>query len=385
MFMKKFLTYFFANRVLLVILALFCLQLGPFLKNPHSNGDPLSFTMYHNEGRYTYVQPVHNLLNMWSVWDTKWYVSIADVGYSDRKYPFTKTDNKAFLPTYPILLWLFSLLFFFGNIHLAGVFLSNVFLILSILFLKKLIENEPILKNHTSFQDTWLYVLLFPTSYFLSAIYPESFFLLLSILVFYFVQRKKLLYACIAFSIASLTKTFGIFLIIPILFEIISNRKNIPLRNLLGYITTATLLPIVYCSYMYHISGDPFAYIHIQELFFRHSWREPIHVIVDAFYRLNIANIWNGTFLLFGLYALIFSYKKIPLTYTLYGIFSILFTPLTGVLDGSSRYLASLFVLPIALATIIKTQEKKAFLLMSFSLIQGLALIWWLAGMGFTS
>ncbi len=383
--MKTLLTYTFFNRLAIILIALSGIALSVYIKPGVRTGDSPSYTMVQNGQTYTYRQPTNKLLSMWSVWDTKWYVSIAENGYSTQKAPFTRTDNRGFLPLYAICLWVFGTFLFFGNIHLAGIVLSNIFLILALIYAKKLVEGEPKLKHEVNIKDMWWYVLLFPTSYYLSAIYPESLFLLLSILVFYLTQKKQFVWGIFLFTLACLTKTFGIFLCIPLFFGILTHRKDISLKKLFGYIGVSLILPLSYCIYMYYLSGNPFVYIRVQELFFRHSWREPFHTIVEGLYSLSIPALWNCMYILFALAVIYLARKKIPTAYMVYGVVYVLFTPTTGVLEGSSRYMTSLFVIPVALASMVKSQEKKNVLLMTFSLIQGFAIFWWVIGVGFAS
>ena len=384
--MKKLLfSYFMLNRTSILVLALFSTVLISHFQPKNIRGDKQTWSIYQGDHVYTYIQPHNPLLNIWSVWDTKWYVSIAEDGYSTQKYPFTKIDNKGFLPVYPILLYIVGNGLFFGNIHIAGIVVSNLFLILSLFFLILLVRSESKLKDVVNEKELFLYTLLFPTSYYLSAIYPESLFLLLSILIFYCVQKEKIFLACLLFSIACLTKTFGIFLCIPIIYFTITKRHTISFTKLLGYIVTLMVLPILYCIHMYVISGDPFAYIHIQQGFFRHTWIEPFTLIITKIITLNPYSLWTTSFIVFGLAALVTSYRKIPYTYTLYGICYILFTPFTGVLEGSSRYMASLFILPIALATSVRREDVRNMIYISFAMIQGFSIFWWVAGAGFTS
>lgn len=383
--MKSLCTYVVFNRLVIFCIAFTCLILAGHVKPTARQGDSPAFNIYQGDHIYQYTQPRSKLLSMWSVWDTKWYVSIAEDGYSTQTQPYRQIENRGFLPVYPILLWFFGTFLFFGNIHLAGVVLSNTFLILALIYIRKLVTAEPKINNQSEIKDVWWYILLFPTSYYLSAIYPESLFLLLSILVFYFAHKKKFFWSTLLFGVAALTKTFGIFLIIPIVFEMWKHRSYIPLRKLIGYILTASLLPAIYCLYMYQLGGDPFVYIHIQEQFFRHSWKEPIHTIIEGLYGMRFSDLWNCLYIFFGLTILTLARKKIPASYTVYALVYILFTPTTGVLEGSSRYLASLFVIPIATSVVVKNHEKKQVLFMVFSLIQGFAILWFVLGTGFAS
>lgn len=380
---KKLLVFIGLNRVLLILLALFSFSIISQNKITISNGDSPVFSLFQGDHTYTYIQPESKLLSMWSVWDTKYYISIAEDGYSNQRQPYTQVDNKGFFPLYPFLMALLSHTIFFGNVHLAGIIISNLFFILSFIYIKKLIEAEESLKDAVSIPDVWAYILLFPTSVFLSAIYPESLFLFLSILVFYFVKIEKIFWACLCFGLACITKIFGILLIIPIFFYILANLDKVTFLKFLGYVGAFAIIPFVYCMHLYGVSGDPFAYKHIQEAFFSHSWREPFQVIFTHM-KLGLNHmVWNGLFLLFSLVVILSQIKRIPFTYTIYGVASILFNPFTGVLNGTSRYVMSLFVLPICIALLVKKQEYKVYMYALLATVQGFAIFWWVIGIGF--
>lgn len=383
---KRLISFFILNRVFILILGIFALTLAQTTKSSLMRGDSSMFTIYQGDHIYTYTQPESAPLSMWAVWDTKWYISIADDGYSKQEYPFQKIDNKGFLPLYAILLMIFGNLLFFGNFFLAGVVISNIFLILGIFLLFRLIRNDSDLSKHIHKpQDVFFYILTFPTAYILSAIYPESLFLFLSIAVFYAVHKNKIYTALILFGLACMTKTFGIFLSIPIVIHIYKHKKHIHLTQLISYIFVVFMIPIAYCAYMFYISGDAFAYIHIQEKFFSHSWTNPFVEIFRSTFMGNFSQLWNGWFSLVTLIVLIVASKRIPISYTLYGIAVVLFTPTTGMVLGSSRYIASLFILPLALASLIKHEETKFGVLTLFSVLQGFAIFWWVTGAGFVS
>lgn len=380
---KKILIFIGLNRFLLILLALFSFTIIYQTKPDIEHGDSSTFALFQGDHTYTYIQPSSRLINMWSVWDTKFYVSIAEDGYSNQVRPYTQVDNKGFLPLYPLLMGILSVVFFSGNIHIAGIVVSNIFFILSFIYLKKLIESEEGLKDKIEVNDVLTYMLLFPTSMFLSAIYPESLFLFLSILVFYFIKKEKIFWACICFGLACITKVFGVFLIIPLFFYFLQKMGSIPFSKILTYVGGIALAPILYCVYMYGISGDPFAYKNIQEAFFGHSWQEPFSLIYRAMATGQMHTVWNGVFLLFALGVIVSQIKKIPISYSTYALVSILFNPFTGVLNGSSRYVMSLFVLPICLALLVKKPEQKVWMYALLATVQGFAIFWWILGIGF--
>lgn len=383
--MKTAIKYILINRAFLVLMALFCTLLTPMLKQSIQRGNT-NWSMFQGDHTYQYAEPESLYQNMWAVWDSKWYISIAEDGYSNQRYPYENIDNKGFLPVYPFLIWLLANILLFGEYHIAGIVVSNIFLILSFYILKKFIESDEKLKDKVNIKNTYLYLLYFPTSYFLSSIYPESLYLFLSILSLYLINKNKILLACLSIGLASMTKIFGIFLLIPLLFYLFKNRNKINPYKLISFGISLSIVPIIYLTYTYIISGDFFAYMHIQESFFRHEWSNPLTVIfTELAGKINPQIILHGFATIFGLIVLISGYKLLKIEYMLYSLSYILFTPVTGMTNGNARYIASLFFIPIILGSYIKNEDTKIIYVYTIAFIQGLIFIWWLVGAGFTS
>ena len=66
------------------------------------------------------------VLAIWGVWDTGYYLGIADHGYvvqASKDVMSVDQANYAFFPLYPVLIKLFS--FIVGNLFWAGLIVSN--------------------------------------------------------------------------------------------------------------------------------------------------------------------------------------------------------------------------------------------------------------------
>ncbi len=377
--MKKIISYIMIHRLLLILFGFSVLTLIPIIRVEKLGGNG-SFDMFQGNHIYKYTEPENTLINMWSIWDSKWYISIAEDGYSKQKYPFKDIDNKGFMPLYSILIFILSS-FLFLNSHLAGIIISNILLISSFYFLNKLIKSDIRLTDKIDINDTYLYILFFPTSFFLSSIYPESLFLLLSILVFYTINIKRIYLTCIFIGLAFITKIYGIFLIIPLIIYILRNRNIINIYKLIKYIIILSIIPIIYLLYMLYISNDALAYMHIQKQFFDHAWINPIVTIYNSLLTNNFHNILNSVMTIFSISILILGIRVVDYSYILYGLIFTLFTPFTGMVTGNTRYLASLFILPIILSIIIKENNYKMLYIGIMSFIQGFIFIWWILGL----
>lgn len=128
------------------------------------------------------------MTNMWSRWDGGWYYSIAKHGYN-----FTpgQPSNAAFFPLYPMLMRGAHLLIQSksdaGWFH-AGVLVSNVALLVALGYFYLLVRMD---YDEVIARRAVLYVLVFPMTLFLSAVYAESVFLAAAIAAFYYARNGR--------------------------------------------------------------------------------------------------------------------------------------------------------------------------------------------------
>ncbi len=203
-------------------------------------------------------------LDMWYRWDAGFYASIATYGYNWVK-DGTPTADMAFLPAYPLAIHLVSGLtptgcalsdYLSTCTTIGGVFVSNVALGLALLLLFDLTLRR---FGRTVAWRTALLLLVSPISIFLSGIYTESLFLLLSVLVFWLLERDRFLLAVLAASVACLTRSVGVALFLPLLWAAWQSRPAArPLRLLLAFVP-----PLLFAGYILLMGlsvGDPLAF-----------------------------------------------------------------------------------------------------------------------------
>ncbi|MBA4384679.1 MAG: hypothetical protein C0410_08080 [Anaerolinea sp.] len=155
--------------------------------------------------------PQNLFLDGWSRWDSNWYINIAQHGYSDTIHNVYL--NTAFFPLYPLLIKGLSALV--GNVHIAGLLISNTSLLAASLVLYRLVSD----KFDTEIaQKSLLLLLVNPFSFFFSSVYTESLFLMLVALVFYFGTGKKWVPAVLCVAAAGATRLVGILTVIPLLY-----------------------------------------------------------------------------------------------------------------------------------------------------------------------
>ena len=152
------------------------------------------------------------------------YLSIADEGY---RYKGVDLPSVAFFPLLPLLMRGARLIT--GDTLLAGLLVANLALAAAAILLYRFVENE--WGMDVAERSVW-YLLIFPASFFGSAIYTESLFLLLSIAAFYFARRTRWWGAGLAGILAALTRLIGVILTPALLVEWWQQRRAAPTPDL---------------------------------------------------------------------------------------------------------------------------------------------------------
>jgi len=242
----KIIGLFLAWKLLLIVSLAIAINLMPLGYKDRYLGGGLS--------NYTVAPNVYS----WANFDGEHYLSIAIIGY--------KGLEQAFFPVYPLLVAFLAHPFFYDFYSallystLIGILISNLSLLLALVILFDLLRID--YSKRISFL-TLVLILVFPTSFFLGAVYSESIFLLISVASFYSARKGHWLIASLLGALASATRIFGILLLPAFILEAIQQKA--PLRNWFWIM----LIPLGLLSYMYYqwISvGDPFAFYHLQKI-----------------------------------------------------------------------------------------------------------------------
>lgn len=214
-------------------------------------------------------------LTIWNQWDVKWYIQIAEKGYSVS----TEESNISFFPGYPMLIRFLDYLPL--TTIQAGFIVSFIGGLLGVIYLNKLafIEGD--------FEFTTILVWIFaPMSIFLFLPYSESLFCGFSFAAWYFGKTNKWVLAGVMSFFASTVRINGIFLAIALLVMfILSNRqslkKSFPI--LLGFMPA-----ILYFTFLKINFGSWFVWFEIQEKFWQRKFTNPIESMKNSFLRTKI-------------------------------------------------------------------------------------------------
>jgi Gpi18-like mannosyltransferase len=212
-----------------------------------------------------------------SRWDTGFYVSIADEGY---KYRGVALPSVAFFPLLPLLIRAVTSLV--GDPLVAGLIVTNTALLGAMMFLHRLVEDEwgSVVADRT----VW-YMLIFPTSFFGSAIYSESLFLFGAIGALYFARKGYWESAALLGIAASSSRLIGIVVAPMLLLEWWTQRRRRPpnARPSLAALLAPAAVPLGTVGYMVYLQlmfGDPLAFMHGAAAWAREP-RSPLALIAE--------------------------------------------------------------------------------------------------------
>lgn len=290
-----------------------------------------------------------------SNFDGEHYISIAQHGYKPLQY--------FFFPLYPFIIkgfiYFFNFQRIFVNYVLISQVLSLIFLFLSLLMLNKLL----VFKNK---QNLFVYlvflVLFFPTSFYFSATYTESLFLLLAISFFYFLEREKIIYASFAASFAGATRVVGIVLPIVLFIEIyLIYKKDFfmfkrILKNLV-YMLISFLGTLLYLVYLKYKTNDFLEFIHnvsiygdqrsnhlilLPQVFYRYLFKILPSLDYNYFPIVYTTYLEMLTAVMFG-FLIYLVYKKYGFKYFLFSAGAYIIPSLSGSFSSFPRYVLVIF------------------------------------------
>lgn len=170
-----------------------------------------SFSPVDNE--FFLPNPKMNYWERWANWDGGHFLSIASSGYSKIQTPF--------FPLYPLLINFLSTL---KITPFWGAFLiSQTSTIAALFFLYKLVLLDFKEKNA---KRVIVALLIFPSSFYLGAVYSESLFLSLTLAAIYAMRKKYWFLAAVLSGLAAATRVVGVSVIVVLFLEYLINHTN---------------------------------------------------------------------------------------------------------------------------------------------------------------
>lgn len=205
----------------------------------------------------------------WVRWDANHYLGLANNWYVNEGDP---RFHIVFYPLYPLAVRLFRPLFL-GNTALAATVLSNIFLFVACWALYELARSR---FHERGAKNAVRFLLLFPTSLYLSIPYSESVFLMLTLLSVLAARRDRLWLAVLLGALASASRIQGLLSAIPVFYEALrleaSGGRPKPGRVALRALQVS-LIALGFGAYLllnWKVSGNPFQFLIYQ----REHWSQ---------------------------------------------------------------------------------------------------------------
>jgi len=151
------------------------------------------------------------LVGVWQRWDACWYTKIATFGYEPG------VDSVNFWPLFPLLTGIVGRLLG-GAMALGGLIVAGVAYIAAMTGLHRLVARD--FDPDVAFR-TVVAISIFPTAFFFFAPFTESLFLALAVWAIVGARERRWWLAAGAALLASLTRIQGVFLVLPIGWELL--------------------------------------------------------------------------------------------------------------------------------------------------------------------
>lgn len=288
--------------------------------------------------------------------DAERYLDIARNGYVKEG---ENAINLVFYPLYPLLIRLLSLLT--GNPALSGCIISQVsFAAASILLYELLLLDG----DEKKAWNGVLLLSLYPFSMFVMGVFTEGLFLLLTIGCLYALRKENYIATGIIGFFAALTRTQGMLLIFPAVYEIVIRTWGQEKRKLRWSDSCVLLIPLgffVYLGINYAVHGNFFKFLEYEA---GEPWYQTTRWIGENiaqhydmamnYHGLSLIIYWVQIALYFiALLTLFYGlWKKERISVLLYGGAYLGFTYLSGWMISGGRYLLCCFPVMMILAKI---------------------------------
>ncbi len=329
-------------------------------------------------------------VNTWKIWDAVHYLYIAQYGYCNLDCVHSYEQfSIVFFPLYPFLVRIFQ--FFARNYMLSSLIVSNVFYILTVFFLYKLVRKD---FSHEISLKTIILLSAFPTAYFLHVGYTESLFLFLVVSSFYYAVNKKWLTASLLGMFASLARINGILLFPALLVEYLISRKEaggqsvIKIKKDILYTSLIPLGSLLYLFINYIYFHNPFQFMIFQREHWGERFSSPITGLIGAINGFHWRPFsqwlsWELPQIIFAIFAvliILISLKKVRLSYSVYSVLSLIIIVCCSFWMSVPRFVLVVFPIFIFLAVIAKKATYFYPMLLSFLVFQIFFLIQFTAG-----
>ncbi|HEX7017944.1 MAG TPA: hypothetical protein VF209_03500 [Patescibacteria group bacterium] len=319
----------------------------------------------------------------WANFDGVHYLTIVQKGYVGTGL------IQAFFPGYPLLVFLVNALI--AHPLISGLFVSNLFLSISVMLWWLLLKKEG-----SSNQASWIGIftlLLFPTFFFMGALYSESLFLTLIFASFLAARNQKWWLAGILAGFASGTRVVGVLLVPALIIEyclhmserldlkwqasswltngvaLVKLLKKSDYVKLLGLVVFGSTGLVAYMAYLAGEFNDPLYFLHVQSEFGA-GRSETFILYPQVVWRylkiLGTYQTWDWRYFAYfqefvigvgGFLALLASFKYVRFSYAFFSLAVFLVPTLTGTFSSMPRYMLASFAFFLLLSRVLHSRR----------------------------
>lgn len=299
--------------------------------------------------KWKYFQKRHeHWTDLFFQWDSSYYHRIASEGYS---YAPGTTSDVHFFPLYPLLIRIQGWLT--GEYLVAGFVVANLLLLLAVYYFDRLLVMDG--GDERSTDLSILYLLIFPTSFYLSLYYPESLLLLLAFAALYHARKRQWFAAGACGFLLGLCKPYGLLIVVPLLIEYMNvnwGQWKIEWRKIRPNILWLGLAPAGLASYMlflYLRFGDALAFSKATVFWNRKLAPFWVTLANVQVYNLFEQILYIGT-VVTALALLVYAaFRRVRVSYLVYaGALFFLYIS-ANILESIQRYVITLFPLYIGM------------------------------------
>lgn len=337
--------------------------------------------------------PAGQMVLAWDHWDAKWYTGIAAQGYAGYK----PGPSSAFFPLLPALMHFFGAPF---AVHIgppayfvAGMVIDNLAFLGALLVLQALTNH--LTGDEVVAQRAILYLAIFPKALFTFTAYTEGIFLLLIVASYYLMRRGHFGWAGLLAGVATLTRFFGVLLVVPFGIELYRQHRR-DWRAWLRSSWALSAISVALGGFMLVLRGaigDPLGFWHAEGHWARH-FMEPVQTLWVALTTtaqlpfgstLNLNRVFDLVVVAIALGVLLYAltprgraHLRLPVSLIAFGLVLIvvpLCDPLTGnvpdFITSTSRFVLVTFPVFIALSRLLPPRPRwhEAYLLLALSLL----------------
>jgi hypothetical protein len=337
-------------------------------------------------------EPLSRYFDILCRWDCDWYVQMAENGYD--RFPTPKrinAGNWAFFPFYPLLVGIVAKLVPLPTV-VVGSLVSLVTAYACVVLAWPLLG-----RSRRAYVLYAIFILSGPVSFYFTTFFTEVMFVLLTTLVFRFLQRSDYLAASGAAALLSATRIVGVFVAISIGVQALVNYRRdrgswrgvvpglLSQPKLVLAIFVAPLGLFVYMAFLHYWVGDGLAFSHTQRAWGRqfgnpigYLWRGLTNAPADGI-RLSASQILALSACGGLVMTAVLAWRR-QWAAAIFAFLAIII-PLSAGLASMLRFMAGMAPLTIALMTLL-AKYRWLFVLSALGLLGGawFTTLAWLGG-----